>query len=189
MGRKRTLRPDELALWRKVAKSVTPMAPERLKSLETSVGESEPDTKPGSRAPAKSVLRASAAPVVSTGRPPSPVDRSNEKKVRKGRLQIDARIDLHGMTQAQALGELTSFLHRTHSLGYRTVLVITGKGARPRDRDRYWTDRDEPGVLRRRLPEWLARPDLHRLASGYSPAHARHGGHGAFYITLRRSRD
>ena len=73
-----------------------------------------------------------------------------------------------------------------HRGGYRTVLVITGKGLKTRERDAEpWDYVEEPGVLRRKLPEWLGSPEFRQQVSGIAPAHIRHGGGGAFYVTLR----
>lgn len=187
MKRKRTIRPEERALWRKVAKSVKPLDEERLKSLEDP--QPEAPEEPAPPPPKKTVRpRASRPPAPSQAPPriPVPHDRSTEKRVRRGRVEIDARIDLHGLTQAQALSSLRHFLAMAHVSGYRTVLVITGKGFKPREREAApWEYKDEPGVLRRKLPEWLGLPEFSQYVSGFAPAHIRHGGGGAFYVTLR----
>ena len=75
--------------------------------------------------------------------------------------------------------------------GYRTVLIITGKGFKSRERDvAPWEQVEEPGVLRRKLPEWLGLSEFSQYVSGFATSHARHGGSGAFYVTLRvRNRD
>lgn len=185
MVRKRTLRPEETAIWKKVARSVTPLSPDRsrlLEEMDAAAKPAEPSKKPVS----KSRLRATTTPLKPAA-PPTPVDRSGEKKIRKGKLGIDSRIDLHGMTQDQALSALTGFLHRAQHRHDRTVLVITGKGYKLRARaNESGMPEEEPGILRRRLPEWLARPELKAIVSGFAPAHARHGGGGAFYVTLRK---
>jgi DNA-nicking Smr family endonuclease len=101
-------------------------------------------------------------------------DRSDDKRVRRGQIAIEARLDLHGSFQDQAHLELAQFLDMSrHRLGGGVVLVITGKG------------RVGPGVLRQRLPEWLDGPLCRQHVAGYAPAHPRHGGQGAFYVFLR----
>jgi len=195
MSRKRTMRPEERALWTRVAKSVKPIAEDRLKSLELPA---EPKPTKGS------AKMDTAARAYDTGvrlppvkrepvayEPPVPHDRSGEKRVRRGRLEIDGRIDLHGLTQEQALRTLRNFLQMAFASGYRTVLVITGKGFKSRERATApWEQVEEPGVLRRKLPEWLGLPEFSQYVSGIARSHARHGGSGAFYVTLRvRSRD
>lgn len=192
MARKRVIRPEERVLWRQVARSVRPISPDRLRALEEEpeAGDADVPERPSSdpsgpqsgRPPP--AIRSPRDPVFAP--PPGPADRSAERRVRRGRLEIEARIDLHGLTQEQALSSLRHFLSMAYREGYRTVLVITGKGYKPRGRDTApWEPVEEPGVLRRKLPEWLAFPDIQPLVSGYAPAHARHGGHGAFYVTLR----
>ncbi|WP_019960462.1 Smr/MutS family protein [Woodsholea maritima] len=124
---------------------------------------------------------------------PQPVDRGPEKKIRRGQVEVDARIDLHGLTQAEARHELRAFITRAHDSGKKTVLVITGKGANKRTRDERrfqpWhpDERALPGVLRRNFSLWLSEPDLAPFVSGFASAHMRHGGDGAFYVMLRQS--
>jgi DNA-nicking Smr family endonuclease len=92
--------------------------------------------------------------------------------LRRGRIEPEARIDLHGMTHDRAYRALLGFLLRAQSEDKRVVLVVTGKG----------------GVLREALPLWLGQSDLIPLVSGVAEAHIKHGGSGAFYVSLRRMR-
>ncbi|MEO0983109.1 MAG: Smr/MutS family protein [Pseudomonadota bacterium] len=101
-------------------------------------------------------------------------DRSGERRVRRGQAPIAARLDLHGHTQATAADALRRFLTAQRGEGARCVLVITGKG------------RDGEGVLRRRFLQWLETAEAKALASGFAPAHRKHGGGGAWYVFLRR---
>ena len=103
------------------------------------------------------------------------------QQLARGRAAIDARIDLHGMTQAQAHGALRLFLHRAQTSGARFVLVITGKGA-PN------APHGERGVLRQQVPLWLALPEFRACVLGFDVAHAGHGGEGALYVRLRKAR-
>jgi DNA-nicking Smr family endonuclease len=96
-------------------------------------------------------------------------------------MAIDERIDLHGMTQAQAHSALLRFLHRSQSHGAKFVLVITGKGAAS-------APRSERGVLRQQVPLWLALPEFRACVLGFDVAHAGHGGDGALYVRVRRTR-
>lgn len=107
---------------------------------------------------------------------PHPFDQQTRDKLSKGRLQIDARVDLHGMTQGEAHGLLLSFLHRAHAGGLRYVLVITGKGA----------SFGSEGVLKRAVPAWLSTPPFRPLVGSHDAAARQHGGAGAIYIRLRR---
>jgi len=196
MKRKRTIRPEEHALWKKVARSVTPLDEAKKRSLEADADDTPAqrsgrgdvtqgdasDTPP--RLPQRHAYKAPA-----THHPPVPHDRSTEKRVRRGRVEIDARLDLHGLTQDRAYASLRHFIMMAHASGYRTVLVITGKGLKARERETEpWDYVEEPGVLRRKLPEWLGLPEFRQYVSGLAPAHIRHGGGGAFYVTLRVGR-
>jgi DNA-nicking Smr family endonuclease len=111
-------------------------------------------------------------------------DASGHKKVRRGKLDIDARIDLHGMRQAEAQSALVSIITRVRADNGRCLLVVTGKGAPIDPGEDFITP--QPGVIRRRLPEWLNGAAIREHVSGFSPAHAKDGGSGAFYVLLKR---
>jgi DNA-nicking Smr family endonuclease len=181
---RRPLSDEERTLWRNVARSVKPLR----KITEADKPELEPSPKP-----AASKVRAKSAAAVSPGTIPKPppalasLDRRLKQRVARGREPIEARLDLHGMTQARAHAELLRFLQRAHGDGIRTVLVVTGKGSggsRPREDG---PDR-ERGVLRRQVPMWLALPEFRLFVVGFDAAHVGHGGQGALYVRLRRSR-
>lgn len=114
------------------------------------------------------------------------MDRKNFDRLRKGKIKPDARLDLHGLTAAQAHSELTAFIHRSHVAGKRLALVITGKGNSTREAEGIMPTRQ--GILRHSLPHWLNRPDLKPKILQITPAHAKHGGGGAYYVYLRRTR-
>jgi DNA-nicking Smr family endonuclease len=184
MVKKRTLRAEEKVLWRKVAKSTRPLTPERLKALDELAAAVEPTTPNRVIPPRKRSTGSIKSPQKLATQP---VDRSNERRLRRGAVEVDSKIDLHGMTQAEALSALIRFLIQAAQRVDRTVLVITGKGLRrSRDQGEQWETPVEPGVLRRKLPEWLKLPEIRPLVSGYSVAHVRHGGSGAYYLTIRR---
>ena len=162
----RRLTPDEEALWRRVARDVVRTRQTELTLLEDWAAPA-PSAPASNRAPPSQAQ----ATIAKTG----PVAyRGGEKRVRRGRLSIEVRLDLHGMTQDRARGALLSAIERGHGDGARLMLVITGKGGA-----------DGRGVLRRRLPAWLGEPAFRKIVSGYAEAHARHGGGGAFYVFLR----
>lgn len=117
---------------------------------------------------------AAAAPKAPTRA--APQNRANEKRVRRGKLDIGGSLDLHGQTQASAHVELVRFLRAAQNRDEATVIVITGVG------------RGGEGALKRALPEWLAGPELREIVSGFAPAHRTHGGAGAFYVFIRRKR-
>jgi DNA-nicking Smr family endonuclease len=92
--------------------------------------------------------------------------------LRKGRLEPEANLDLHGYRQEAAYLALQRFLMRAHGMGQRVVLIVTGKG----------------GALRNMLPRWLGESEFQNIVVGISAAHAKHGGDGAFYVALKRPR-
>jgi len=132
-------------------------------------------------------------PVVAAAPKPShvaraaPLDRQTSRQLAKGRLEVDAKLDLHGLRQRDALEELRRFLKSAQSKGHRHVLVITGKGADPETRTSFYAE-DERGVLRQAVPRWLAAPDLASLVVSYSLAPRQLGGDGALYVRLRKAR-
>ena len=142
-------------------------------------------------AAAKAVASPKPSPAVRIARAPkpnpapavpplAPLGRRERSQLSRGRKDIDARLDLHGMTQTRAHHALFSFLQRAHSGGLTFVLVITGKGRMGAETER--------GVLRRQVPQWLSLPEFRSLVVGFEEAHIGHGGEGALYVRIRRSR-
>ncbi len=186
MSRRRHLSEEEQALWTSFARSIKPL---RRSAKAVAPDAEEPGAK---KTPAK--LRApsrgaASAEIPAPKLPPlSPLDRRLKQRVGRGREPIEARLDLHGMTQMQAHVELLRFLRRAQADGARTVLVVTGKGSGGRSRDTEPEADRERGVLRRQVPMWLALPEFRLLVVGFDDAHAGHGGRGALYVRLRRAR-
>lgn len=167
----RRLTPEESRAWARVARTVKPINPatEDMETFIDALEHGEPVLK---RAPARPEAEAKpATPMPKTPVPPQ--NRANEKRVRRGKLELAGRFDLHGHTQLSAEAALPDFLARKQAEGARCVLVITGKG------------KGGEGVLRRNFLRWLEMPAARVLVSGYSEAHARHGGSGAWYVFLR----
>ena len=180
MSRRRQLSDEERALWAGFARSITPLGPSRKSAKPTVAPAGKPAAKAAvAREPAPSPPRSHAKP---SPPPLAPLGRRLKQRVARGREPIDARIDLHGMTQAEAHGALLAFLHRAQAAGAKTVLVVTGKGAGPSPRTA------ERGVLKRQVPLWLALPEFRPLIVGFDDAHVGHGGQGALYVRLRRPR-
>ena len=113
------------------------------------------------------------------------MDHGTHRKMVRGKLRPEARIDLHGMTLAQAHPALIAFIRTARDRDLRLVLVITGKG---KDDDAYDPIPVRRGVLRQQVPHWLTGPPLGALVLEVRPAHRRHGGEGAFYVYLKRRR-
>lgn len=109
------------------------------------------------------------------------IDRSTANRFQKGKMKIDGRIDLHGMTQDVAHHALNAFIEDSWQAGRRCVLVITGKGSRA---DEY----GRTGLLRQRTPQWLSAPRLRTRILAIHQAQIQHGGAGAFYVLLKRRR-
>jgi DNA-nicking Smr family endonuclease len=113
------------------------------------------------------------------------MDNKSYGKMKRGKIKPEARIDLHGMTMAEAHPELMAFILGSQAVGRRLVLVITGKG---KDRDDGGPIPTRHGILRHQVPQWLALPPLAQAILQVTPAHLKHGGHGAYYVYLRRNR-
>jgi DNA-nicking Smr family endonuclease len=178
--RKRGLSEEERTLWESVAKQTRPLRNKpRLKAQTTAqtLDESampKPVTSSPNRIPPNNRSSLSAPP------PLALLPRRERSQLSRGKKQIDARLDLHGMTQTRAHRELSSFLYRCHSAGFTFVLVITGKGKIGAESER--------GILRRQVPQWLALPEFRAVVVGFEQAHIGHGGEGALYIRIRRAR-
>jgi DNA-nicking Smr family endonuclease len=175
-GKRRVLSYDERVLWATVMKSVAPMhgaLPEAEEPRPSGVVE-----KPAPKRTARPV--APEPPPPKPAPPPlQPLDRRTRQRVARGREPIDGRMDLHGLTQAEAHAALARFLNSASARGARLVLIITGKGGR---------GDGERGVLRRQVPQWLGLPEFRDLVIGFEDAHIAHGGEGALYVRLRRRR-
>jgi len=181
--RSRQLTAEEHALWSHVTRSIAPLRRVRpQRATEPAVEETH--AKPIKPAPAAPTVRM-PLPRPAPPRPPglAPIDRRLKQKLARGREAIDASIDLHGLTQAEAHAALVRFLRNARAGGARLVLVITGKGARSDD---FAADR---GVLRRQVPLWLRSAELRDSVIGFDWAHAAHGGEGALYVRIRRNRE
>jgi DNA-nicking Smr family endonuclease len=181
--RKRALSEEERALWESVAKQVKPLRkkPRALKASTASVEEVPAGAKAAGSS--KHPTAARPAKILKPDKPPplAPLGRRERSQLSRGRKEIDARLDLHGMTQTRAHRALLSFLQRASSHGLTFVLVITGKG-------RTIGPESGRGVLRRQVPEWLSLPEFRALVVGFEEAHIGHGGEGALYVRVRRSR-
>jgi DNA-nicking Smr family endonuclease len=178
--RRRELSDEERALWRGIARSVQPLRRHARRDGEEAEPTAAPRTSAAAKArPAKAMASPQRAAQPMAPPPLATLARREKQRLARGRAAIDARIDLHGMTQAQAHAALGRFLRRAQAAGARFVLVITGKGARAADPDR--------GVLRRQVPLWLQLPELRDAVVGFEEAHVAHGGEGALYVRLRKA--
>ncbi len=155
------LSPEDEALWRAAMRDAAPLKGKALPPappLETA--------RPGA-----------ALPPLARGRAAG-VDRRSVERLSRGRTPVEATLDLHGMTQAEAHRRLADFLARSADAGRRCVLVVTGKGL----------SKSEGGVLKAAVPRWLNEAPLRGEVLAYDYAAPRHGGMGALYVLLKRRR-
>jgi DNA-nicking Smr family endonuclease len=175
---------EERALWESVAKQTKPLRRKHrvAKALADSpAAETLAATKPTAPKPLPSAkILQPLKPQVPAAPPLAPLGRRERSQLSRGKKEIDARLDLHGMTQIRAHRALSGFLQRAHSDGLTFVLIITGKGKIGAESER--------GVLRRQVPQWLGLPEFRSLVVGFEEAHVGHGGEGALYVRIRRAR-
>lgn len=187
---RRRLSDDERALWKGVTRSISPLR------RRTAAEAGEPEPVPAPPAAAKSRSRIAMAVPAPAAKPASksapkpapkpaapplaPLSRKTKQRIAKGKHAIDGRLDLHGLTQAEAHDALYGFLRSRQARGGKLVLVITGKGSIG---DEGFGGR---GVLKRMVPLWLGLPEFRSLVVGFENAAVGHGGEGALYVTLRR---
>jgi DNA-nicking Smr family endonuclease len=178
----RKLTDEEQELWDRLRQSVRPLAKLPIRTTERAKDEaSDPavganKTATHGRRPRPVQPAPAAKPVPAL----APLEQRTRRRLGRGLVEIDARIDLHGMRQERAYNVLVSFLRRAQMHDNRIVLVVTGKGR---------AGNGERGVLARSVPDWLSRPDLRSLVVGWEPAGRRHGGAGALYVRVRRRRE
>jgi DNA-nicking Smr family endonuclease len=200
-GGKRTITADEARLWEHATRSLEPVkAKPRVASIdhppESSRNAAPPlaraSATPAGREPSRSPTAKPAAPAVSRAAKTSPApladfERRAARKIASGKVEVDARIDLHGLRQRDAHVRLRAFLVEAHARGHKTVLVITGKGGEePADRLGDLAGERQRGVLRRNVPHWLGELELRAIVLSFTQAGVRHGGAGALYVQLRK---
>ena len=167
-------------LWQHVKGTTKPLAgrkPVHREDLLPETGEAPtPAAKPRKPGPPRKVPPAPPAPDLVPGAL-ADVDKRTAERLRRGKLDIEGLLDLHGMTQDEAERAVRAFLAESQAAGRRCVLIVTGKGP----------GRDG-GVLRRELPRWLNLPANRARLVAFAPAQPQHGGHGAVYLLLKRRR-
>jgi DNA-nicking Smr family endonuclease len=189
MKRVRALTPHERALWSFVAKSVKPvkrgaikadMSMAELMNAPEKVYKSQPiEVKSTDLVQ----LEKNVQKIIRPQMPPlAPIERNLRRKLNRGKANIDAKLDLHGMRQDEAFNTLTSFIIRAAHHDKQLVLVVTGKGGRKPSHYEF----GETGVLRRMVPIWLSDLTLRGYVMGFEEAAISHGGSGALYVRLRK---
>ncbi len=171
----RRLTHAEAELWTMVTANVRPFrqpAGPGLSSPPPPVAE-----PPAEDAPSTPLAQRGRAPPARAPAPLTEIDHRTRVKIKRGRLEVDAKLDLHGLRQEEAQRALNGFLRRAQADGAKVVIIVTGKGL----------TRDEGGVLRRVVPMWLQSPHLRDLVVGFGEAARHHGGEGALYVRIRRA--
>lgn len=189
--RRRPLRADEKLLWEHVTRSVRemrtaptrrPAAPVVEEAAAPEVAAPEKRAKPAKVAPVKP-----APPPKAPSPPPlAPLEPKTRRRLSRG-AEVDARLDLHGLTQASAHARLNAFLRGAQGAGHSLVLVITGKGSSGAEGAMLFHGEGR-GVLRRLVPQWLSAPEMRSIVIGFETAARGHGGEGALYVRVRRIR-
>jgi len=180
MRNDKKLTEDDRILWGKVARS-TRALPGRMQSIEefeaslAAEAQEKPEVKKPAAKPSLAPDGVPEKPKKSSGQH-HPLERPVKKKLAKGRLQLEARIDLHGLVQSEAHAMLYGFIIRAHERGLRHVLVITGKGS----------SMGSDGALKRAVPMWFSKPEFRHLISSYETSAQNHGGEGALYVRLAK---
>jgi len=161
----RTVKHEERALWRETMRGVKPLRPAAPEEI---VATPLPRESKSRRVSAST----QSAPSAHAKKTIAALDRRTAQRLKRGTLAIEAKLDLHGMTQAEAHDALRRFIVRAQKHGSRAVLVITGKS----------------GVLHGAVPRWLEEGESRARILAIRRAHAPHGGEGALYLMLRRVR-
>ena len=167
---------EDEALWAWLTRDVTPL--HKDKKIE----QGKPPS-PAIAAPEQPKQQKPQTPQTQSVATGTQLDKRTEERLRKGQIPIEARLDMHGMTQEEAYAALTHFVQNASTSGKRCLLIITGKGQKNRD-----PLAPHDGVLKSRLPEWLGQPPLKSIVLKTYPAQPKDGGGGAFYVYLRRKR-
>jgi DNA-nicking Smr family endonuclease len=187
-------KPPDFDLWLDITKSVKPL------KHRSSRGHRSPANGPPAPEVRKHITRPSAphvhVPSTHLKAPPqlTGFDRRTAQRFTRGNVDIEQRLDLHGTGIELARMRLLQFVRDAQAQGVRTVLVITGKGDSPYSRHTlhgadHFHSPERQGRLRRLLPEWLHEAEFRTFASGFQPAHPKHGGGGAYYVKIRRQRE
>lgn len=196
MSRRRTLRPEEEQLWHEVARTIRPISNAALARLRKPVTVADLAASPVLPEPKLQFaafrlgekahpLRSAAFIAPGPAQVPLQMDARKHAKMTKGKLDPEARIDLHGLTLAEAHPELIRFILNAQTSGLRLVLVITGKGKAGPD---HGPIPQRMGALRHQVPIWLRQLPLGPAILQVTEAHLKHGGSGACYVYLRRGR-
>jgi DNA-nicking Smr family endonuclease len=188
--RRRVPSAAEKALWRFAMRDAVPLPGRTLPPEPAPKLEAAPVEKPALEPPrprAKAPAQPIALPRLNVASTPG-LDTRSAERLKRGQLQIEARLDLHGMTQDNARAALDHFIGEAYASGKRALLIITGKGLKPREPAYPW-DHSSGGVLKAMTPRWLNEVPNRTRVLAITEAQPRHGGSGALYVLIRRQRE
>ncbi|MAP24611.1 MAG: hypothetical protein CMM87_03655 [Rickettsiales bacterium] len=103
------------------------------------------------------------------------------RELKQVNLKVQGKLDLHGLTQADAYERTIDFILKSIDQRKKLLLIITGKGSAP-------NENDERGVLKRSFSIWIESDSLCEYVQWYSLARPEHGGEGAYYVRLRKKK-
>ncbi len=178
----RALKDEDIEIWGQATKHVTKYAAPNInkdhipKALKRHYGQQDLQNIAGTIT-LETFGGASPSPPIIHHPSSFQVDAALQKRFEKGDLPIDGKIDLHGMTLAEAHRRFTQFISRKINEGARFLLVVTGKGSA-----------ENTGVIRKNLPLWCDDQNLKPFILKLREAQQKHGGGGATYILLRRQK-
>ncbi len=169
--------PDEKDLWEEITRADKPIKKRSREATKTKTVRKQQDASSKARPsiPYSELLDIGKGEYVG-------IDRNTQERFRKGEMDMDGRLDLHGFTRDEARAKVADFVAMHYGRGSRFLLIITGKGTFRKEGDA------RGGVLRDSFPDWLSEPDIRPYILAFDGAKAKHGGSGAFYVLLRRKR-
>ena len=201
---KKNLSSEDRRLWKQVTDTVTPRQVNLTEGNEAFASAMQDVQKV--KMPAKSSVKSATLSKVAMPSYSPPRDRQRpdsaaappllgynkreKSRIARGHTTLDGKIDLHGLTQDQAHKALHIFIGRAVASGWKNVLVITGKGTTHYNhslKSYGELGQESPGVLRRKVPQWLSEPSVRNMVLGYETASSSHGGAGALFVKLRRN--
>ena len=181
MARHKDMHGEDAILWEKITRQTQPLAKRHKARQIATTPKTTVKSKPVAQAATKAAVSQPAVPTRTKKLPAGmlpdlDIELKSRRRLGKGNLEIEARLDLHGMTSANAQARLTAFIENSVARRMMWVLVITGKGVAGR------------GVLRREFPHWCSAAPLSQHIVSFGSASPAHGGDGAFYMRLRKPR-
>jgi DNA-nicking Smr family endonuclease len=169
------VRPEDLTLWQRITKDVKPLALNQKNIISADIEHRKIKIKKMDILTVHPEIHSHIIKPVA-----NKIDERRKRHLIRGKADIDARLDLHGLTQDQAHIRLKSFILNCYNNHKRFVIVITGKG---KSSDGFG------GVIKKSTPHWLQFSDISPYIIGFEQAHINHGGAGALYVWIRKKRD